>query len=252
MRSKSKVRSKCLRERSTTGRQRLLEQDWLIRFPVQGQWSMRAMKSLKFTVQLTLLIWNLSAFATQKALMIIDMQNEAANSQASSPIKIENDRKFRALLDAQLQIIKLAKANRLPVMVVELVDGNPNDYVATNSELLNELADYQDKTVTLSKRAAGLFTWYNPSKQEALTILKNWKVTDLVIIGINGLTCVSRTIDGALSLGFKVWTIPEGIGDFDSQEEAIYPFSFQKFPTKRFFMRGLIEVKELQDAFLNP
>ena len=120
-----------------------------------------------------------------------------------------------------------------------------NGYTPTNRELLKEIGDY-DKVVTIFKQTDGLFDLHNNSAEAANDQLKDWGVSDLIVMGPNGGACVEATIRGALASGYKVWAYRDGIADFQ-YKTFVYPFSY----SSRMFSFGDLNdvgLKELDNA----
>lgn len=159
-----------------------------------------------------------SAFAGPKALVIVDMQDKFVTRGRSDKLP-ENQEVLRQLEIRQKQMIDVAKRRDMPIMIVEYVNNGP-----TNEKLLAHIGNYP-KAFTILKTTDGLYDWFNTSAEQAGERLKVWGITDLIIMGANGGSCVERTIRGALGAGYRVWAYKNGIADFNPITFQ-YPYSY--------------------------
>jgi nicotinamidase-related amidase len=131
----------------------------------------------------------------------------------------ENQSKFIQVIERQKLLIKLAKQNDVPILVIEYSECGP-----TNSELLKEIGHYK-KAHKITKFKNGIFS----SKIVADAIreyLDGQKISELVIAGANGGVCVKCSIEEAVQNGYKVWADLQGIIDFNSKD-FILPYYYQ-------------------------
>jgi nicotinamidase-related amidase len=156
--------------------------------------------------------------AGPKALVIVDMQDNFVTRGRSDKLP-ENQETLRILDIKQNEMIDVAKRRGLPIMLVEYVGNGP-----TNEKIMARIGNYA-KVFTILKSTDGLYDWFNTSAEVAREGLKEFGVTDLIIMGANGGSCVERTIRGALRAGYRVWAYKNGIADFNPITFQ-YPYSY--------------------------
>ena len=176
------------------------------------------MRKLLATVLLIVTCLPFVAFAGPKALVIVDMQDIYVTRGRSDKLP-ENQETLRRLEIRQKQMIDVARRRGMPIMLVEYAGNGP-----TNARLLAHIADYP-KVFTVLKSTDGLYDWFNTSAEIAREKLQAYGVTDLIVMGANGGSCVERTIRGALSNGYRVWAYKNGIADFNPITFQ-YPYSY--------------------------
>ena len=209
---------------------------------------------------LLVLILSLSVFAqTQEApkakapdgvaLVIIDMQPlmEIQSNYQDNP---GNKDKIKELIENQVQAIKVAKQQNLPILVAEydlsvaeeeqkttieayLNNLNPDfnftkeEVETTWSEITTTLEGY-DKVQFVRKTKNSLFSLENKNVDAAKDWLEMQGVKNLVIMGVNGNACISSSILDALDNDwFNIVVYTPGTADLN-QKEFEHPFKFDE------------------------
>lgn len=183
---------------------------------------------LKWMLLLILtLIVSHGSLAGNKALLIMDMQDGFINRE-NYQILNDNPQKLRRLLEKQKQAINVAKTKRIPIYIVEYKN---REYTPTHHELIEAIGDYPANIIY--KTSDALFGYTHPDDGRINSLVEPFvnaefrerNITDLVIIGANGGSCVLGSIRGALEVGYVVWAYNDGLADFNFQE-FIYPFRY--------------------------
>ena len=170
---------------------------------------------MKKTFLLISIFLSFSLFA-ELALVVVDMQPYWMDRGVMIPSN-SDVKKINELLNHQSRMIEQAKLHQLPILIVEF-----SSFGETVPSLSSHLTDY-DKTKVIQKTTDGLFDLDNKTRQEALEILADWKVDELIIIGANGGSCVESTIIGAIDNNYKVRAYPQAIADFN-YPSILYPY----------------------------
>lgn len=160
------------------------------------------------------------AYQAQRALVIIDMQDDFATRDGNQNSR-KNPQILKSLIEKQKEMISYAKKMMMPIMVVEY---DIKEYSHTNKELIDAIGNYSP-VATVLKNTDGLFDPKNESVDKAKKILKNWGVSGLIVMGANGGYCVKETIRGALASGYKVAAYDEGIAELN-YSDFISPYSY--------------------------
>jgi nicotinamidase-related amidase len=158
--------------------------------------------------------------ATGTALLVIDMQpgfiTRGGNDKAPPNVK-----KTRYLTQAQVALIREARAEHYPIVFMEYV-GNYGD---TNAKLKTAAGDGVNKDIRIFKKDTdGAFDDGNSHKEELVDYLRSRKIGTLVVAGANGGACVRETLEGALDEHCNVIAYTRGIADFN-YEDFIYPYT---------------------------
>lgn len=124
------------------------------------------------------------------------------------------------ILLAQIEAIKQAKKNHIPIIFLEY-DG----FDATSEKLKNHIEDYPNVKI-FKKDTDGMFDNGNSYRKDLIEYLKQYSVRTLVITGANGGACVERSIVGALNGNCNVVAFTYGIADFN-YIDFIYPYANQ-------------------------
>lgn len=124
------------------------------------------------------------------------------------------------ILLAQIEAIKQAKKNHIPIIFLEY-DG----FDATSEKLKNHIKEYPNVKI-FKKDTDGMFDIHNSHRKDLIEFLKQNNVRTLVITGANGGACVERSIVGALNGNCDVVAFTHGIADFNYLD-FIYPYTNQ-------------------------
>lgn len=171
-------------------------------------------KSILFACVLSL--YSFVCFGGQKALVIIDLQPffaERADYQAYP----ENKQLAKDLMKKELEAIKMAKKQNIPIIKVEY-----ENMGKSFPEIDKALEGYKNQT-TILKNTDGLFDENNKSLKEVKEYLKSKDIDTLIITGANGFACVYSTMEGALKNNYSVIAYSGAIADFN-YERIIFPF----------------------------
>lgn len=174
---------------------------------------------MRVLICLFCVLWAGSALAENVALVIIDMQPQFVERKGFDKNPGNQD-KLREAVDNQLRLIREAKKNNLPIVLVEYDKCGP-----TCRQLAEEVADYH-LLRRFQKKSNGLFQFLNGASKEVMKFLDAHKVSQLVVSGANGGACVQCTIKGAIQAGYGVWTDEMSIIDFNSENFA-YPYHYE-------------------------
>lgn len=160
-------------------------------------------------------------YAKDPAIVIIDMQESYLSEYYPTP-------EFKQLVKEQQKVIRWARTKGVPIIVVEY-SGLGNTVQLIKGSLGKE------NTFYIQKFSPGAFDEGTTSKREISNILKNYRINELIIMGINADYCVAASIKGALILGMKVISIQSTMGNF-------LPFSEPEYPNSHldsfYFMNG--------------
>lgn len=158
-------------------------------------------------------------FAQNAALVIIDMQpffSERIGRHTSS----ENKAKINQILQRQRELIRLAKGRNVPILMIEYESCG-----ATCEALVREIGSYSN-TRTFVKSTDSMFDEQSGVVRDIKKYLSKRTITELIVSGANGGICVKCSIEGALNHGYKVWTDPYAIADFEEQD-FVYPYHYE-------------------------
>lgn len=177
------------------------------------------------------------------ALVIIDMQpvfvtRGGKNKSGSNPDKVKK------ILEVHLAAIKLAKKQKMPIVVLEY-EGEGD----TTEALKKEIKNYDQKAIIL-KDTDGAFDNQNKHKKELTDWLTQNHVKTLIITGANGGACVYQTISGALHDHYNVIADLDGIADFN-YADFIYPYIGQYHFKPASEEGKYSEVNEMASAFIS-
>jgi nicotinamidase-related amidase len=128
-----------------------------------------------------------------KVLIIVDMQNIFLKNMSS---KNKN-----TLIQNQLSIIKSCINKKIPVIELEY-----NARAMPKGKTISDLHKKYTPYCTIVKTNNGGFT-----KTILDNVLKELKVKEIILIGINANGCVHDTAMGAINRGYKVTTALEAI-----------------------------------------
>lgn len=154
------------------------------------------------------------------ALIVIDMQPYFAERNGAYKDE-ENAKKIEEIIEQQKRAIHMAKANGMPIVMIEYECG-PCD--PTSSDLMEAIGSYEESSV-IKKTADGMFDSWNAHRSELKEHLDSLGVDNLIITGANGGACVESSIDGALRENYDVLAINNGIADFN-YSEFMYPYTY--------------------------
>lgn len=160
------------------------------------------------------------ARAEHRALVVVDMHQSALDEWEKTT---EVQKKLRALIEKQRQLIAVAKRNKIPILVLQWIKQGP-----TAQELMKRIGT---AGVVMEKDKNGLFD--SSSADKAKELLKKWGATDLFVVGIDGGACVTETIWGAVKNGYKVWAVTDAIAEHSQRAKSckqgpvIYPYSLR-------------------------
>lgn len=156
------------------------------------------------------------------ALIVIDMQPYFAERNGAYKDK-ENAKKLEEIIEQQKKAIEMAKANGMPIVMIEYECSVCDP---TSSELMETLGSYEDSSV-IKKTSDGMFDSWNTHRAELKEHLDSLGVDNLIITGANGGACVESSIDGALRENYDVLAINNGIADFNFSE-FMYPYTYEE------------------------
>lgn len=158
----------------------------------------------------TTFLWLPNVLA-KDAMLIIDMQSGFYREYQYGE---GNPTKLKALLKQQVEAIKQAKSMGMPIVLVEFYREG-----TTHRDILDALGDYN--YLRYIKETNGAFD--DDKVGDLLRYLKNKEISNLVIAGANGRSCISATIKGAIECNYKVLAVDDLISDFNRHVHA-YPF----------------------------
>lgn len=193
------------------------------------------------------LLLNFSVIAQAKniGLMIIDMQ-PIFNSKN---IELGNNKQiFDRVVQNQISLIQLAIIKQIPIFIVEY-----RGFGETDPRLISATENYPQK-YTILKDVDGLFSRFNDSRDSTLELLRELEISNLIIAGANGSSCVAQTIFEGITEGFKITTWPAAIVDFNSSK-FIFPYRYSAghVSVTRIIMSQIqeLETLELIEELLN-
>lgn len=125
----------------------------------------------------------------ETAVVLVDMQPPFYMGQSTE--------KFRRLLERQSSLLRWAVKKRVPVLIFQFQGGGDTDPALAN------LLQHHPRVAVWKDRNDGFSGESGVSARAALT---RWKVTDLIVAGINSRACVHDTVLGALKYGYTVYT----------------------------------------------
>jgi nicotinamidase-related amidase len=158
------------------------------------------------------------ARAENTALVIIDMQPYFVSQLGFQDLP-GNKEKLQQVLAKQVELIRMAKAERLPIATIEYDDCGP-----TCATLTKEIGEYPLHR-NFTKTTDGMFHKFSVMGPRLKKFLDENKVTKLLVAGANGGACVKCSIEGALEKGYRVVADSQGIADFGSQK-FIHPYRY--------------------------
>ncbi len=153
------------------------------------------------------------------ALVIIDMQEPFVTRGGNAELP-DNIRKVREITERQLELIRVAREQNIPIIFLEYENFGP-----TNSQLREAVNGYGN-TRTFQKTTDGMLDSWNSHLGELSDYLQNQEIGNLIITGANGGACVSMSIYGSLRNNYNVIAYSRGIADFNF-ENFIYPYDDQ-------------------------
>ena len=176
---------------------------------------------MRILLGLFLILLSLSAFSQveKKALVIIDMQPDFVQRLGKDTVPA-NLEKTRRLIATQLELIENAKKANLPIIVVTF-----KKHGEMEESLKNSLKKYPKK-YEVQKTTDSMFDDLKVQK-DLFTYLKKENISELIITGANGGSCVFRSIYSALAYNYNVYAISDAIADFN-YKEFIYPYEYSK------------------------
>jgi len=193
------------------------------------------------------------------ALVVIDMQPFFVRSPYSKVP--ENIQKVEEVLNVQIEAIRHAKKNGLPIIFIEYYH-HIVKIGETSEKLKSEVKDYSE--VKFSKKTTDdMFDASNSFRADLVEYLKKNNVGTLIVTGANGGACVRKSIQGALDSNCNVFAYNKGIADF-SYPKFIYPYIGQYSTSIKPNCRdctfqevsGIDDIKEAllsqRNKFLNP
>ncbi len=181
---------------------------------------------------------SLTYAASDIAVVLIDMQ-EGYMGLADEELTVP-------LIERQLQILDWAVQNQHAIMVFEM-----HQWGETNSALLEIVQQAKHKQVFIKDASSGFLTkairkinpknttydaefiaeqniqypkGSRPDAKQDLPFrqLKDWGIRKLIVVGVNGGSCVSLTIAQALKEGLEVYTSADAVADVNAR---VYPHS---------------------------
>lgn len=166
----------------------------------------------------SLLLFCSAAFAGRPALVVIDMQEEFWKRKLTHELPA-NQAKVEKVLRRQVELIRLAKQEGVPILLVEYSNSGPTFQV-----LKDEIGNYSNAELFI-KSENDLFDAENSIASALSRHLDRLKITDLIMVGANGGMCVKCSVESALKERLRVWTDPQAIVDFNSPE-FLYPYHY--------------------------
>lgn len=151
-------------------------------------------------------------FAGDPALVIIDMQ-PAFVTRYKAQNHYDNPNRTALALERIVELIHIAKSANAPIVVVEFAG-----YGDTNQLLVDAIGEYKN-FLLVEKRIDNVFSrsrWKNARKVVKDYLDRN-NISDLVMTGANGGACVKCSIFGGIKEGYRIWTDPTAIIDFNSR-----------------------------------
>ncbi len=139
----------------------------------------------------------------------MDMQPYFAEREGYEKIE-RNQVKLESVLSRQIELIRIAKANQVPILVMEIVDRG-----RTNNRLLEEIGDY-DLVEVFVKASSGMFAEYGGVADKIEAYLHSFGISELIMTGANGGACVRCSIVEALNKGYRVWADQKAIIDLNT------------------------------------
>jgi nicotinamidase-related amidase len=138
--------------------------------------------------------------------------------------QVEGTRGLTRLVNQQIKLLKWAKEQSIPVLVLEYTS-----FGETDEKLMKHVRNNTHKVIT--KNYDGGF--YGLSEKEVKKTLKTWKVDSIIIAGINGCCCIFETAMGAVEYGINVMTSSDIVGNIN-QNPPLYPNDTWYFNHARF------------------
>lgn len=151
----------------------------------------------------------------QKALMIIDLQEDLTGTTATSPFPYKNSAKLISTVNV---IIQTAEKRGMPIIFVNQEFRGILGTLWSKLFVGGRLLKGRSGTATDKRLRSLSFKRFTKPKGDAFSnpdlekyLIKN-KVKDLYVVGVDAEYCVYLTAKGAISRGYDVYAIVDGIG----------------------------------------
>ncbi|PWU20348.1 MAG: hypothetical protein C5B49_04460 [Bdellovibrio sp.] len=188
-----------------------------------GKFFLDNLSTVRFVSARALVFFMSAGFSSiclaQTALVIIDMQPYFAERGGYHNL-VGNQEKIEKVLNRQVELIEMAKSNRLPIVTIEY-----SGCGSTCTAIKKAIGNYGDAR-TFVKSSDGMFSNWGGIENELDTYLKGRNTSQLIITGANGGYCVKCSIEGALNKGYRVWTDADAVADFNF-EEFKHPYYYK-------------------------
>ncbi len=162
------------------------------------------------------------------AVVVIDMQEKFFTRNPNWNLE-SNMTSFQSLIDHQMKVLNRAKKLGLPILKIKF-DGFGSFVTNINKSLKHYI-----NLRTFIKTSNNFLYRENPSTEKVLSFLNTQKIGNLIILGINGGSCVLASIRGAMQNTFNVIADVNGILDLNKRNyiypyQNLYSFHRQLFP----------------------